>query len=175
MIKTTKALIFSCSLHATTSAQCYSALLASSLALCAPSEPPLTTTAPPKAPLHLPHPLVFPTMPCERGKPRWGTRNKNSITQDNQLTASQRALLAHFSRPHRHTRSTQTTLCTPKMETLPPLLQTQTQTSLCIPKTETSSPTVQSPSLPQHFSASTSKEEAPQCLNKVKEEAPPPV
>jgi hypothetical protein len=64
------------------------------------------------------------------------------------------------------------TLHTPKMETLPPFLQTQT--SLRIPKMETPSPTMHSPLPPQHFSASTSKEEAAQCLKIVKEETLPP-
>jgi hypothetical protein len=112
-----------------------------------------------------PHSLVL-TMPRERGKPRRSTRNKNAITRDNRLTASQRALIAHFSRPHRPTRSTQSTLRIPKVENPPTLPQTQAQSPLRIPKMETPSLTEHSPPPPQHL---------PTILNTVKEEALPSI
>jgi hypothetical protein len=124
----------------------------------------------PIAPMLLPHPMAPPNMPQERGKPKRATRNKNSITRDNRLTTSQRALLANFSPPHRHTSNTQSIPCTPKMETPSPTVHSPLLplTSLCIPKKETPTPTV-------HSLASTSKEEAPQGLNSDKVEGPPPM
>jgi hypothetical protein len=107
---------------------------------------------------------LIPTMPRDRGKPRHSTRNKNAYTRDNRLTASQRALIAHFSQPRRPSSKAQSALRIPKEENLPTSTQTQALLPLRIPKTETPSPTELSPQPSQLASA---------LPNKVKEEAPP--
>jgi hypothetical protein len=128
---------------------------------------------------HCPHSLV-PTMPRDRGKPRRSTRNKNAFTRDNRLTASQRALIAHFSQPRRPSSKAQSTLRIPKEENLPTSPQTQALLPLRIPKSETPSPTELSPQPSQLASAfpNTAKEEAlpsPQHSGtKVEEVEPPP-
>jgi hypothetical protein len=116
-------------------------------------------------------------MPREWGKPRRGTRKMNALTRATRLTTSQRPLIAHFSRSHSTTRSTQTTLRTPKLET--PTSSFQTQTTMHTPTMETLSSSAHSPPSPLHYHVSTMKEEAPPppfhpSLTTVKEEAPPP-
>jgi hypothetical protein len=128
---------------------------------------------------HHPHSLVL-MMPRDKGKPRNSTRNKNSFTQDNRLTASQRALISHFSQPRRPSSKFQSTLHIPKEENPPTSSQTQAQPPLHILKSETFSPTKISPQ-PSHITSAfpnTTKEEAlmsPQHSSmKVEEVEPPP-
>jgi hypothetical protein len=133
---------------------------------------------PPTAPSHPLHPPVPLIKPREHEKPRRGTRKMNALAHATRLTASQRALIAHFSHSHSTTRSTQKPLRTPKMDTPSSLFQTRT--TLCTPKMETPSSSTHSPSLPLHYHVSTVKEEVPPpplhpSLTTVKEEAPPPV
>jgi hypothetical protein len=85
-IKSTMAHFFSCSLQVTTYAQCLSALLAPPLALCAPSEPPLTTITPPLPLCFYPTPWLLQTCPgnaTNPGEPP-GTRIPSPVTIDSQ-------------------------------------------------------------------------------------------
>jgi hypothetical protein len=117
-------------------------------------------------------------MPRDRGKPRHSTRNKNSFTRDNRLTTSQRALIAHFSQPHRPSSKAQSTLLIPKEENLPTLPQTQASASPTHPQTPSSTKLSPQPSQLASALPNTVKEEAlpsPQYSGtKVEEIEPPP-